>query len=153
MSERKRLYTVLQVGNTWLTQNRAGWDEECYRDLLARNGAQLKNGKYSATTMDLQQLELAHREMKEMGFKPKRKKAAANTNDWRSGRIRKLNAMWIAMAEAGVVENRSEEAMRKWCENQVPGLQKLQWSSSDQLNKAVEMMKGMALDAGVDVDS
>ncbi len=152
MSERKRLYTVLQVGNAWLTENRIGWDEECYRDLLARHGAQQKNGKYSATTMDLQQLELAHREMKDLGFKPTRKKTADGKRDWRAPRIKKLNAMWIAMADAGAVENRSEEAMRKWCENQVPGPTKLQWAKTDQLNKAVEMMKRMATNAGVEID-
>ncbi len=153
MSERKRLYTVLQVGNTWLAKNKAGWSEECYRDLLARHGAEQIKGKYSATTMTLTQLEQAHREMKDMGFKPKRKKPAdGKGSNWRKPRIAKLNAMWIAMHEAGVVENRSQEAMQKWCENQVPDLTKLQWAKTGQLNKAVEMMKAMAINAGVVVD-
>lgn len=151
-SERKRLYTLLQVGNTWLAGHRSGWDEACYRDLLARNGATEKSGRISASTMNLQQLELAVREMKTLGFTPKRKKPAVKNYDWRAARIAKLNAMWIAMHDAGVVENRSEQAMRKWCENQVPGLTKLQWAETDQLNKAVEMMKAMAACAGVDID-
>ena len=150
MSERNRLYSVLQVGNTWLSGNRPGWDENCYRDLLARNGATEKDGKISASTMDLQQLELALREMKDLGFKPRRK--GSSNNDWRAPRIRKLNAMWCAMADADVVENRSTEAMHKWCENQVPKMTKLAWCTSDDLNKAVEMMKAMAKANGVDVE-
>lgn len=152
MSERNRLYTVLRVGHQWLIQHRAGWDESCYRDLLSRQGATEKNGKISATTMNLQQLELALREMKELGFKPTRKRGSSpQKSDWRKPRIAKLNAMWIAMHEAGVVDNRSEQAMQRWCENHVPKLTKLQWANSAQLNKAVEMMKAMADGAGVEV--
>lgn len=140
-TERKRLYTILNTGNAWLKANATGWTEDAYRDLLARNGATQQDGRYSAATMNLQQLELAKREMEALGFKPKRKPAAGN---WRNPRIAKLNAIWCALADAGVVGNRSQEAMAHWCENQISGMTKLHWATSAQLNQAVEMLKAWA---------
>ncbi|MGB1238551.1 MAG: regulatory protein GemA [Pseudomonadales bacterium] len=151
MNERKRLYTLLQVANQELAKASAGWSEDCYRDLLQRHGATEKSGKVSATTMDLGQLERALREMKALGFKPRANRKASPANNWRGPRIGKLNAMWCAMADAGVVKNRSSEAMHKWCEKNVPGLSKLPWATGAQLNKAVEMMKAMARANGVEL--
>jgi len=139
INDRKRLYTLLRVGNSDLQQNLYGWDDEQYRELLQRCGAKEKNGKVSATTMTHAELNNAYTELKRLGFKPKQKNGA----DWRKPRIAKLNAMWISLADLGVVNNRSEDAMRTWCTHNVQGLNKLQWATSDQLNKAIEMMKAM----------
>lgn len=142
---RKRLYTLLQVGHTDLKQNLCGWDDEQYRELLARCGASEKNGKFSATTMTVKELEKALNELKRLGFKPGSIKSSSvrNTGDWRGPRIKKLNAMWIALADIGAVNDRSESAMQRWCSNHIPGLVKLNWATTQQLNQAVEMMKGM----------
>lgn len=148
--KRGRYYTLLRLGHNDLMSNLCGWDDEQYRELLQRCGATLKNGKYSATTMNLKQLDDALNEIKRLGFKPKKSKSSGA--NWRAPRIAKLNAMWIALADAGVVENRSEEAMHRWCQNQVPGLGKLQWATSQQLNKAIEMMKSMTDQRELDRD-
>ena len=137
--ERKRLYTLLRVGHSDLLQHLYEWDDDQYRDLLQRNGATEKNGKISATTMSVAQLKAAQKEMERLGFTPKKNTGA----DWRAKRIAKLNAMWISAYELGIVNNRSETAMRTWCQNKVPGLTRLQWASSADLNKAIEMMKAM----------
>ncbi len=146
-AKRKQLYTLLRVGHTHLCQTREGWDEECYRDLLQRNGATEKDRKISATTMQEADLEAALDEMKSLGFKPKARQSHARVRD---RRVAKLNAMWIAMAQSGIVRNRSQQAMQKWCESQVPGVTRFEWMTSNQLNKAIEMMKCMADANGVE---
>lgn len=149
-AERKRLYTLLQVGNTQLAKQLVGWTDEDYRALLARHGASAASG-FSAKSMTVQELSTALKEMKDKGFIPKATVPAngKKLNEWRKPRIAKLNAMWCELADDGVVQDRSQFAMAAWCENQVPGLTKLQWASSENLNKAIEMMKGMKATHGV----
>ncbi len=140
MSDRKRLYTLLRVAHTWAEQHLSGWTEDDYRGLLQRHGATQKSGKFSASTMTDKQLESALTEFRQKGFKPTSK---TRTAEWRAPRIAKLNAMWLDMHRAGLVRNRSEQAMQAWCKNNVRGLNQLQWATSAQLNQAVEMMKQM----------
>lgn len=152
---RNRYYTLLQVGNQELARNRKDWDEAAYRGLLARHGATEHKGRFSASTMATTQLDAALQELKQLGFKPRAAQPRSkprwdkSNHDWRAPRIKKLNAMWIALADAGVIKNRSEQAMHRWCENQVHDLTKLEWATTEQLNQAVEMMKRMSKDRGL----
>lgn len=142
---RKARYAKLRVAHGWAQATQPGWDEDCYRDLLGRNGADLKNGKFSATTMNLQQLDSAIREFEQMGFLQKR------ASDWRAPRIRKLFAIWNKLADAEVVQNRSFDALEAWCRNQVDNLGALNSASGKQLNTLVESIKQWATNQGLEV--
>lgn len=130
---RERHYRLLQVGKREL-----GMDDADYRELLRRNGAKEKNGKYSATTMAVGELMQAVAEMRQKGFKPKK----GNTT-WRDPRIKKITAIWIALADAGVVRDRSEAAMIKWC-SRITNKARLEWAGSNELNACVEGLKEWA---------
>jgi len=144
MTNRTRLYTLLNVGRT-----RLGWDDELYRAVLSQYGAKEKDGKVSATTMTLGQLEQMLTHMKKCGFKPRAKAgSASNISDWRAPRIKKISALWIALAEAGVVDHREESAMVRWCAA-TAGCKRLQWANSQQLNQCVEGLKSWAKREGV----
>lgn len=139
-----RYYTMmLNIGKADL-----GWEEDFYRNtFLKRHGATDKNGKISAATMNITQLRLAFAEMKRMGFIPK-KKAGDNNNsesmsDWRDGRIKKITALWCALADAGVVKDRSEKAMQHWC-SRLTHKAVLQWATSNGLNNCIEALKNWA---------
>ncbi len=71
IEDRQRLYRLLGVG-----QRDLGMSEESLRILLARHGAQVKDGKPSRTTMTISQLNSALTEMVEKGFKVKPPKRA-----------------------------------------------------------------------------
>ncbi len=146
---RKRLYTLLQVANRELTHARAGWCDDDYRAILQQCGATEKSGKFSASTMTNPQIEQALERFKQLGFKPRR--SQTKTAPWRMPRIAKLNAMWCALADAKVVDDRSETAMKAWCKHQVKGLNNLEWATSEQLNKAVEMLKQFCRSREVEV--
>jgi len=59
-----RYYRLLSIAKKQLDM-----DEDSYRSLLARCGAKESNGKVSATSMTIPQLEQAVNEMKRMGFR------------------------------------------------------------------------------------
>lgn len=139
---RIRLYKLLAVGNRELQSKRPGFCDEDYRAILQQCGATEVKGKFSATSMSVVQMEEALSRLKALGFKVKR--LARTQRDWRAPRIAKLNAMWCALADAGVVHDRSEAALQSFCSKRVRKLTKLQWASSQQLNQCVEMLKQYA---------
>lgn len=146
--ERFRLYRLLAIG-----QKQLGWDDEFYRDVfLVKHGATEKGGRISASTLDLPGLEAALADMMRCGFVPKAKRGSvAAVSDWRKPRIKKITAVWCALADAGVVRNRTEAAMVKWCAR-ITGKAKLQWARPDDLNNCIEALKGWALREGVELD-
>lgn len=151
VDRRTRLYKLLAVGNRELHKQRAGWCDDDYRYILQQCGAKLVNGKYSATSMNFTQLDTALARLKKLGFQVK-KPAGSGTGTWRAARINKLNAMWCALADGGHVRNRSSQAMETFCRKRIRGLTRLQWATSDQLNKAVEELKQWCKRCKVDVE-
>ncbi len=145
---RQRLYTLLAVANAELQKSRAGFCDDDYRYILQQCGASEKNGRISAKTMTIPEMELAVSRLKQLGFKPKRQHGAG----WRQPRIDKLNAMWCALADADVVRNRAESALENFCSKQVPTLSRLRWATSDQLNQCVEILKQWCLRTGVELE-
>ncbi len=112
--------------------------DEDYRELLHRHGAGKKNGKYSATTMSVAGLMQAVGEMRRMGFKPR-----AGGGDWRQPRIEKITALWITLADSGVVRDRSEAAMARWC-SRITRKTRLDRAASYELNARIEGLKEWA---------
>lgn len=138
-AHRQRLYKLLQVGRRELRM-----DEDAYRALLARHGAKARDGRPSASTMTLSGLHAALAELRGKGFTPRPGRgSAARIDDHRQGLIRKITALWCALADAGVVRDRSEAAMVKWCgrHTRVP---RLQWARKRDLVMCVEALKSWA---------
>jgi len=142
MSNRNKYYGLLQIGKKMLAM-----DEDTYRQFLEQHGAKEKNGRISASTMKLGELVAAVADMEKRGFVRSRK-SAVNINSWRTPRIKKITALWCTLADAGVVRNRSENAMHTFCSKQMKA-DKLQWASASDLNKCIEALKSMAHRKGV----
>jgi phage gp16-like protein len=143
VDNRTRYCQLLAIGKAQL-----GWDEEFYRGIwLPLQGATKDaKGRYSATTMTIGQLCQAVERMKDSGFKPTGnggKRFTHANKDWRAPRIAKLNAMWLAMAEAGVVQDESQDALEKWCKNHHKK-DRLQWACAQELNACIEQLKAWA---------
>jgi phage gp16-like protein len=134
---RKRLYTLLQVGKTQL-----GWDDEFYRGIwLPMQGATKdQDGRYSASTMDIGQLYKAVAEMERLGFKVKAKadtSASALAGDAQSKKIR---ALWLELHELGAVRNSSEASLAAYVKRQT-GIDDLHWLNGEQSAKVIEALK------------
>ena len=146
---RQHYYTMLAIGKTQL-----GWDDEFYYGIwLPMQGATLKDGRYSASTLDIGQLSQAVEVMVRAGFKPTSKggRKFNHNDDWRKPRIAKLNAMWIAMANAGAVTDPSQTALEHWCKRHHKK-DRLQWCSSAELNTCIEQLKQWAKRCYVKLD-
>jgi phage gp16-like protein len=146
MTDRNRYYKLLQVGKKQLDM-----DEHSYRALLADNGATEKGGRISASTLSDGDLVKAVIAMERLGFKPTRRSNVARMSNWRTPRIKKITALWCTLADAGVVENRSEEAMEAFCVGLMVS-DRLRWASSQDLNKCIEALKSWGRREGVAVD-
>ncbi len=145
MSQANKYYTLLRVGKQQLNM-----DDDTYRYFLEAHGATRKNGRISATTMSTGELVAAVEDMKKLGFTPVRK-SALSTSSWRQPRIKKITALWCTLADAGVVNHRSEEAMQAFCSKNMES-DKLQWASAHDLNNCIEALKAIAKRKGVRLD-
>jgi phage gp16-like protein len=112
-------------------------DDETYRGMLRQVAGVESAAALSPTGRGKV---LAH--LKRLGWTPRRR-AVHNATDWRRPRIAKITAIWCALADAGVVRNRSEQAMVTWCAN-ITRKPKLEWASSVDLNRCVEGLKSWA---------
>jgi phage gp16-like protein len=142
---RHHLYRVLMAGKRCLSM-----EEEDYRKILERNGASLIGDKYSATTMTIDGLKAAIDEMRAKGFTPQGK-TLATAAAWRKPRIAKITAIWCALADAGVVKNRGEAAMVKFCAR-ITGKARLEWAESEDLNNCIQALRAWAKNTGVKLE-
>lgn len=113
----ERMRIALRVGAQQL-----GMDDDAYRLLLARHGAIDAGGGYpSTTTMTEDQMARALDELRAKGFAPTRphrtrsRAQAARSGSASGAQVDLIKAIWRALAEAGVVRDGSEPAMRAWC--------------------------------------
>jgi len=142
---RKTYYTLLAVGKTELN-----WDDEFYYGIwLPMQGATLKDGRYSATTLSDKQLLNALEAMKQSGFKVRHAngnkagnpKSRALADDAQSKMIR---ALWLELHAVGGVRHSSERALARWIAGQTKssdGIEALQWLSSAQASRLIEQLK------------
>jgi len=140
--DRVRLYKLLEVGRRELRMS-----DEAFRQLLARHGAKERDGHPSRKTMSLSQLAATVDEMCVKGFRP-RPKGGARVSDWRAARVAKLRAMWIALADAGVVRDRSDKALIMFCAR-ITGIARIEWLPSRKLSDCVTALRTWARREGV----
>lgn len=134
-SERNRLICLIHVAKNQLKLS----DDE-YRAVL--EGA---TGKNSCSDMVGLELKHAYDAMVRLGFKPgpgPNKAAKA-----KSPQISKLRAQWIELHGLGLVKDRSDAGLRKFCKR-LTGVDRLEWLTSAQASKAIEGLKAMRQRAG-----
>lgn len=136
--ERARLIRVIHVGKREL-----GMDEDTYRDFLKN-----LTGKRSCSALSEDQLRIVRDAMKKKGFHVKPKSKGKRAGNAKQPRINKITALWCALADAGVVENKSWEAMEAWCKTKTEG-RPLAWAEPQELNKCIEALKSWSAREGV----
>jgi len=115
--------------------------EEQYRDLLLHFGATEKENKISATTMTIPQLEEAVEYMKSSGFKIKRTRSGG---DFRKRQIHKIQELWTALHNAGVMRQPYTESSASKFAFRHTQVAKLEWATTTGLAKTIEALKSMA---------
>ncbi|RYC42829.1 gp16 family protein [Pectobacterium zantedeschiae] len=111
-------------------------DDDTYRQLLIT-----VTGKSSTRDMIVPQLDTVLGAMKKRGFKIKAAKKANSTrllDD--SPQSRKIRSLWLEMADAGIIRDRSEAALARWVKRET-GVDSLQWLNSEQASVIIEKLK------------
>jgi len=125
-----------------------GMDEDSYRDVLKAFGAKDKNGKFSASTMTVPQLEKTLSHLKSLGFKPKR----PNTVSYKDGQLMKIQKLWQLLFEAKVMRvPYSHQAASKYSAR-MTSVNQITWANPSELVKVIEALKAMAWREGVDLE-
>lgn len=133
--ERSRLIKLIHVG-----RREIGMDDDSYRMMLA--GMPALGGRTSSADLSIQGLRLVLDALKAKGFKIRPKKPAkpqgrALADDAQSRLIRHL---WLQLADAGVVRDRSEAALASFVCSMVK-IEALQWLTNDQASRVIEHLK------------
>lgn len=133
---RKHYYKLLQVGKAQL-----GWDDEFYYGIwLPMQGATLKDGKYSASTMTIGQLCQAVETLKKQGFKVKHNQDKSARKLAGDAQAKKIRALWLDLHEQGIVRNPSEASLNAYVKR-LTNVDALQWLTTEQASGVIEALK------------
>lgn len=111
-------------------------DEDTYRQMLLSI-----TGSQSTREMDVQQLTRVLEVLKRKGFRVKPSRRVKTTlllDD--SLQSKKIRALWLEMAAAGIVRDSSEQALTQWVKRET-GIDGLRWLNTDQASKVIEKLK------------
>jgi len=125
-----------------------GLTDEVYRDMLY-----LHFKVESAAQLDERQATVLLNKFRAKGWQAKSRPAKPSKSSpvYADGQRRKVLALWITLADAGVVRNRSDLALQAYVKRQI-GVDNLKWCDSGQLNRLIESLKQWAAREDVDVE-
>ena len=128
------------------------WSEETYRDCLRRHGAEWFDGRYSARTLGVAQLDSVRAEMQAAGGKitrPPRKGGRGSTaghpsaSEWRAPRIGLARRLWARLVDLGEIRSPGPRALETWAKaNSLMACDDLAFTSTQDLNRVVDGLKG-----------
>lgn len=142
-TQRKKELAIIHIGAAQLGL-KTKTDDSAYRDML-----KLVCNVESASELSSFGRNKLIKHMKKCGFKVRsNRKESSKVTDDREGLVFKITALWHLLAEAGVVTDKSEKSMTKWC-SRITKKAALQWSSKPDLIKCVEGLKQWCNRTGV----
>lgn len=112
-------------------------DEATYRELLMRAAK-----KRSAGECDQTELDLVLVEFKRLGWKPATNPAASGQRPSTKPHVRKVFALWGALARSGALRNGSRAALVAFIERQT-GVSHPDWLTAAQANAVTEALKAI----------
>lgn len=128
---KQRLIQLIHIARSDLKM-----DEDTYRQML-----QGLTGKASTKGMDTTQLDRVLESMKKRGFRVKPAgKASSGLPLDNHPQSKKIRALWLEMAAAGIVRDSSEQALALWVKRET-GISALRWLNNEQASSVIEKLK------------
>jgi phage gp16-like protein len=136
-----------QLAQIHIAKSQLGLADDTYRDMLW-TVARVR----SAAELDFAGRMRVLEHLRARGFRPAPPRKAAGPQEQapkldEGPQASKIRAMWIALAEAGVVRDRSERALLAFVRRQT-GVERMEWASMRQLDSVIEALKDWARRAG-----
>ena len=135
---------LVGIAKGWALKNLPGWCDETHRDLLARHGATMVDGRVSASTMTVPQLGAALDDYQRRGW-PRTKKVFSQgkaTAKPVPPRIAHLVRLWGKLGQAGKVAKATRPALLAFCARQVgrevPDLDSLSLAECQSITEALK---------------
>ncbi len=128
------------IAKIHIAKNQLGMNDDEYRDLLER----LTEGKRSCADCNETELDLIMQNMIKLGFKQQTKKKLSPITRHKEEKeqIDKIRALWIDMARRGVIGNRYEPALQKFC-HRITKVSRLEWLSIAQCSAVIAALNEM----------
>ncbi|WP_231409635.1 phage protein GemA/Gp16 family protein [Ralstonia solanacearum] len=117
----KHYRQLVGIAKGWATANLPGWSDDTHRDLLARHGAAVVDGRVSASTLNLAQLGAVLDDYERRGWSRHRRvfhKAEGKAAEV-PPRIAHLVRLWGKLGQAGKVAKATRPALLAFCARQV----------------------------------
>ncbi len=135
---------LVGIAKGWALKNLPGWCDETHRDLLARHGATMVDGRVSASTMTVPQLGAALDDYQRRGW-PRTKKVFGQGKAVAKPvppRIAHLVRLWGKLGQAGKVAKATRPALLSFCARQVgrevPDLDSLDVAECQSITEALK---------------
>lgn len=140
----KHYLQLVGIAKGWAMKSLPGWNDEIHRDLLQRHGAMEIDGRISASSLNVPQLDAVLSDYERRGWS-RQKRVFTGGGDTKKvpERIAMMVRMWGKLGKAGKVEKATRPALLAFCARQagraVPNLDSLSVAESQ---KIIEAMKG-----------
>lgn len=124
-------------------------DEDAYRLMLESVAGVTSSAKLSARG----RAKVLHR-LRQLGWKPKTSARPRRRVTAQEPQDKKIRALWLDLAQMGVVRDRSEQALARYVKRQT-GVEALDWLDGRQAEKVIEALKAWRkrfIDAKGDTD-
>ena len=128
---KQRLIQLIHIARSNLQM-----DEDTYRQML-----QGLTGQASTKGMDTTQLNRVLESMKNKGFRIKSAgKASSGLPLDSHPQSKKIRALWLEMATAGIIRDSSEKALSLWVQRET-GISALRWLNNEEASRVIEKLK------------
>lgn len=111
---------LVGIAASWAKKTLPGWTDDMHRDLLARHGAVAIDGRISASSLTLPQLDAVLEDYERRGWQRQRNHFAGAGNKPQPvpARIGHLVRLWGRLGQAGKVERATRPALLAFCARQ-----------------------------------
>ncbi len=139
----KHYRQLVGIAKGWAMANLAGWSDDSHRDLLTLHGAVMIDGRISASTLNVPQLDAVLGDYERRGWqRNKRVFSGSGKAQAVPPRIAFLVRAWGKLGKAGKVSNASRPALLAFCARQVgrnvPDLDSLSVAECQQISEAMK---------------
>lgn len=117
-----------------IAKSQLNLDDDTYRHLLLT-----VTKKTSTKDMTVWELEKVLHNFKSKGFKVKSSKKVEKISATKPVH-KKIRSLWLELADAGEVKNRSEKAINSYVKR-IVGVEVMDWLNTDQAMKVIESLK------------